>query len=169
MSSLLTDKVSNVLKPSKGLNLIITVGNTFRCDDGVGPFIFDKLKHIADLNIINAADRPENIVEDVIAQNPRRIIFIDAADFGKKPGTLDLIPSEHIPETTLSTHAIPLNVIAGLIKNETGCEVFFVGIQAKNFSLGEGLSAEVKNAAQAVISFIEGIYCSSLKERHKNA
>lgn len=154
MLSILTAKVKECLKMRKGLNLIVTVGNDMRMDDGVGSFIFSKLKSKKNLQIINAAYRPENIIEEVINMKPVYILFIDAADFGGCPGEVRVIDRVEIPSFTLSTHQIPLNLVADIIEAETRASVCMLGIQIKNAGFGEGLSEEVKKSAERIIRII---------------
>jgi len=61
-----------------------------------------------------------------------------------------LFDLEHLPMTTLSTHAFPLSWLASLLMKDTGCTVGFLGIQARSFELGAPLSAEVKTAVEEI-------------------
>jgi hydrogenase 3 maturation protease len=155
MLNSLTAETVQALKPSKRLKLIITVGNDMRSDDGVGPYIASKIKATTSLKIINAAYNPENIIDEVCDLNPDSITFIDAADFRGKPGEVELIDKEHIPESSLSTHMVPLKVVAQLIFSDTGAEILYLGIQPKSVEFGENLSEEVKNTADEIVSVIK--------------
>ncbi len=145
------------MPPASGVTLVITVGNSFRSDDGVGPYIAGGVKfpqnHIL---ILNAGDRPENIIDDAIVIEPKRTIIIDAADFNGIPGEMRLIPESAVPDVIHSTHSFPLNVVSRLIAEDTGSEIYFLGIQHKSMALGEGLSGEVCESAQKIIQIISG-------------
>jgi hydrogenase 3 maturation protease len=183
MSNLLAGNLTNLLTPQEfSHTLIITVGNCFRADDGVGPYIASGLRQSAKLSVIDAGSTPENIIDEVtklFAQHPalfdrpvrasaqhpalpdrpvrasvRRIIFIDAADFGGAPGESRLIDSEHIPEPSLSTHRVPLPVISRILYEDTQAKVYFIGIQPKSVEHKAELSEEVKSAADALIRHI---------------
>lgn len=158
MSNLLTADIIAALRPHSDRDLIITVGNSFRSDDGVGPYIASCLKTVSKAKIIDAGYTPENIIDDVIALAPKYIIIVDAANFGGHPGEGRIISEESIPETTLSTHSIPLNVIASIIKESTKAEILFIGIQPKTVMLGEGLTKEVKDSADKIIATINSTY-----------
>ena len=155
MSNILTADITKILNSVPGSNLIVTVGNSFRADDGVGPYIGENLKQVEGLKIIEAGINPENIVDEVIALAPQKIFIFDAADFGGKTGQVRLIPKESIPESSLSTHAIPLNVITELISSNINTTVYFIGIQPADVSMQEKLSAEVKESADAIILAIK--------------
>lgn len=96
MSDLSTE-VKATLKPGRGLTVILTVGNTLRRDDGVGPYISKKLVEGSSLKIIACETRPENFLEEVVRLKPGQIFVIDAADFGGLAGEVKIIPNEKIP------------------------------------------------------------------------
>ncbi|MCK4995079.1 MAG: hypothetical protein KAS13_08575, partial [Candidatus Omnitrophica bacterium] len=70
MSNILTVDITELLKSIPGSNLIITVGNSFRSDDGVGPYLGAKLKRMKGLKVITAGINPENIIDEVIDLKP---------------------------------------------------------------------------------------------------
>jgi len=149
---LLTADLKNLLQTAE---LIITVGNDLRSDDGLGPHIFKKCR-ISNIQcpIINAGNKPENIIEEAVSKKPKKVVIIDAADFGGEAGATRIIPNEHIPDTTLSTHAFPLKIIARVIEEDTKATVYFLGVQPKNVGWGEGLSPEVKKIVDEITSTI---------------
>jgi hydrogenase 3 maturation protease len=155
MSNILDADIIGILNINPDSDLVITVGNCFRSDDGAGPYIAAELAGLKQLKIIDAGYTPENIVEDVIAIAPQKMVVIDAADFKAQPGTVRLIDAGQINQSTLSTHSIPMNVITGIISESIETKVYFIGIQAKNLTMGEGLSDEVKQAADAIVERIK--------------
>ncbi|MBU1087672.1 MAG: hydrogenase 3 maturation endopeptidase HyCI [Candidatus Omnitrophica bacterium] len=155
MLNTLTADILELLKINPDSDLIVAVGNSFRTDDGVGPYIAQGLEQIKGLKLINAGYNPENIIEDVIKLAPQKILIIDAADFRGNFGQARIIPEDKIPQTTLSTHAIPLNVISGVISQSIKTAIYFIGIQPESVCLGEGLSAEVKKTADQIIEIIK--------------
>ncbi len=144
-----------MLKPAADLTVIICVGNILRSDDGAGPYIASYLNNSEKLAVIDAGYDPENFIEEAAKLKPGRIVIIDAADFGGDAGEVRVISEEDIPESSLSTHAIPLKVIYHILKEDTGSEIKFIGIQPKEVSYGERLSPEVKAAADKMIAKIK--------------
>ncbi|MFH1542678.1 MAG: hydrogenase 3 maturation endopeptidase HyCI [bacterium] len=132
-------------------DLIITIGNDLRSDDGLGPYI---AKNCQSSKILDAFDKPENIIEPAIARKPKSVLIIDAADFGGQVGEALLVKSENIPDTTLSTHTFPLKVIAKMIETDAQAEVKFLGVQPRSVELGETMSVEVKMVAEEIIGAI---------------
>ena len=138
--------------------LIITIGNSYRSDDGVGPYIARQInKYKKDFTILNAEDQPENIIDEATQLKPGKIVIIDAADFGGMPGEIRLIEKKDIPDTSLSTHSFSPNILATIIEEETGADVSFLGIQPKSVQLAEGFSEPVKRAAEKIISCIRSM------------
>lgn len=156
---MLTAELRDIFTPSKeGKLLVITVGNSLRSDDGVGTYIFDQIKKCKEnIIILNADNKPENIIDQVVQIKPQRVIIIDAADFGGRAGEIRLIRKNDIQNTSLSTHSFSLNIIARIIEEDTGAEVLFFGIQPRSVRLGEGLSKSVRKAAQKIISCMSSI------------
>lgn len=184
MSNLKTDNIESALTPlTQGRRLVITVGNSFRSDDGVGPFIADRLAaweadrgsrgaegETPPFDWIDAGQNPENIIDAAIEKKPDQLVVIDAADFGGRPGEARIIPEEHIPDSTLSTHMVPLNVITRIIADATGSETLFLGIQAVSFALGEGLSDPVRETAEQIVEQLTGgntATCENLRENQR--
>lgn len=151
----LSAKALNSLIFKPGLNIIIAVGNTLRSDDGVGPYIASCLKSNYRLKVIDAKDRPENVIDEVIDWRPSKVLIIDAADFKGLPGEIRIVKQDLIPENSLSTHAISLKVIAEIISQDSKAEVEFLGIQPRSVSLGEEISREVISAAGEIIEKIK--------------
>lgn len=154
MSNLLTADIIRLFYPQAKDTLIITVGNHLRSDDGVGPYIADCYKEKGSFTLIDAGFSPERIIEQAKELFPKKIIVIDAANFGGIPGESRIIPQETLEEVSLSTHTIPMSVIARLISEDTGAEVFFLGIQPKTVNFGEGLSPEVKKTADVIVKLL---------------
>ena len=65
-----------------------------------------------------------------------------------------LIEKKELPETCLSTHSFPPNILAAVIEEDTSADVFFLGIQPKSIQLSESLTEPVKEAARKIISCI---------------
>ncbi|TAN40957.1 MAG: hydrogenase 3 maturation endopeptidase HyCI [Nitrospirae bacterium] len=138
-----------------GVTLVITVGNGLRSDDGAGPYIAAKAAEPhPGVALLDAGDKPENVLDKAVSFKPARTIIIDAADFGGQPGDIRLLPEDAIPSNTLTTHTFPLPVVAKMIAEDTGSEIFFIGIQPKSMAFGEGLSDEVRAAADLIVQYI---------------
>lgn len=153
---MLTADVIELLKPaSSGTLLVITVGNRLRSDDGVGPYIAAQVKRPkTGIIILDAGERPEDIVGKAIEVKPERVVIIDAADFAGYLGEVRAIPEECMPENPLSTHRFPLRVISRLVTDDTGARVDFICIQPESVGFGEGLSDTVRASAEEIVMML---------------
>ncbi|MCE5311818.1 MAG: hydrogenase maturation peptidase HycI [Nitrospiraceae bacterium] len=137
--------------------LIVAVGNELRSDDGVGPYIATALisSNSANMVVINAGQRPEDAIYKACSLQPSKTVIIDAAMFNGAPGEARIIPEDMIPNSTLSTHSVPLSIVSRFIAQDTGRPVYFVGIQTEHMRFGEGLSHAVKQTADHIISMLQ--------------
>lgn len=132
------------------LLIILGVGNPLRGDDAVGLEILRRLRGRVPRNVrlIYGGTSPENFISKISRLRPSHVLIIDAAIFGGEPGETRLIPPEQVPDETISTHTIPISVLASLIQKETNAKVMLLGIEPKNLGLGEGMSQEVSRAIE---------------------
>ncbi|MFZ3254357.1 MAG: hydrogenase 3 maturation endopeptidase HyCI [Syntrophales bacterium] len=149
----MTADVIELLKPGPcGTLLVITVGNPLRSDDGVGPYIAAQAKKPKNgVIILDAGERPEDILWKAIEVRPERVVIIDAADFTGEPGEVRAIREEYMPENPISTHRFPLRVISWLVTEDTGARVDFICIQPESVGFGERLSDTVRSSAEEIV------------------
>ncbi len=148
MSGSLTDEVAAVLRrPQAGPLVLVTVGNPLRADDGAGPVLASLVRPTDGLIVHDAGSRPEEIPFLVEGQRPGRIVIVDAADFGGRPGEARVIPPDRVSDVTLSTHGLSPAAVCRLLARD-GTPVVFIGIQAACLAHQEGLSAEVERTVR---------------------
>jgi hydrogenase 3 maturation protease len=136
--------------------LLISLGNSLRSDDGVGPYLAQQLEKIPGVMIENAGDRPERAIDFVSNHRPQKIIFLDAADFGGRPGALRRIEtSELAAERSLSSHRLPLAALIDWIEAEYSARCLCLGIQAGSMQLGEELTPAVAETTAQMIEWFE--------------
>ncbi|MHB9058559.1 MAG: hydrogenase maturation protease [Bacillota bacterium] len=119
-----------------GPTAIVGVGNEDRGDDGFGPAVVALLdQELGDVKgpaapvvLIDAGIRPENCLEAVAAAGAARVLFVDAAATAHRPMTpshrtghprlIWLEPGELVG-TSVSSHRLPLPLVAALLRTET--------------------------------------------------
>jgi hydrogenase 3 maturation protease len=131
--------------------LVICIGNPQGGDDAVGPYIARKLKEL-NINVIDCGTTPENYTSVVKQINPKKLIIIDAADMGLKPGEIRIVPKEKIGVMTISTHGIPTSVLMNYFEKYIK-EVILIGIQPQNMS-GE-MTTKIKEKARFLVESIK--------------
>ena len=124
--------------------IFVGVGNRMRGDDAIGPVLIDLLKGQVS-HAVDAGNVPENYTSAVKRLKPEVIVFIDAVHFdGRPPGYARLLEIEDIEKRRISVHNFSLDVIMGYLKEETGADVFMIGVQPAVVSEVEGLSSGLK-------------------------
>lgn len=134
-------------------SLLITLGNSLRRDDGVGPYLAERLQNIPGLCLENVGDRPERSIDLVPQYRLRQLVFVDAADFAGEPGEVRLIDSDTLSSKCLSSHRLPLAAVIAWIEREFSVSCHCLGVQVADMSLGEGLSPEVAASAEKMIDW----------------
>ncbi len=143
------------------MNVLLGVGNESNGDDGIGVYIAKKFRH-KDWVAIDCATVPENYIGKIVRYNPKKIVIVDAADMGLKPGEIRRIPKEKVGKASFSTHSIPLSLFISHLKELTGASIYLIGIQPK--SLYGKMSEEVRRAAEKVIEYIKGDRVEEIEE-----
>jgi hydrogenase 3 maturation protease len=136
------------------VTLLITVGNSLRSDDAVGPYLADHLmlRHPG-YRLLHVGQQPESMLDDAPPLNPKKIIILDAAEFQGLPGEIRMLSPEEIPQNALGTHTLSLSTLALTLRQTLGAEVHFLGIQPVCFDWGETLSPAVQASADRLLNF----------------
>ncbi len=140
----------------KDKTVLAFIGSELRADDGLGPYIGNRLNLRKEgLKVINAFSVIENYVEDIISWAPQKLIIVDAAFFGGSAGEMRILPFEKLSSFKIvSTHSFPLEAILKIIKQDLpDLEIKVLGVQPHDVGYSEGLSPAVKRAADEILEF----------------
>ena len=137
---------------------IFGIGNILLSDDGVGVHAVHRL--------INDYEFPEN-VEIIdggtkgldllpLLENRDKVLFIDAANFKKEPGTIDTVVGDKIPaflSTKLSVHQIglPDMLFAAKWMEITPPEMCLIGIQPKSMDTTVEMTSVISEKMDALL------------------
>lgn len=136
--------------------VILGVGNELRGDDGIGLFLAGELeKELGNPEgiMIIKTQVPENFITPIMEFRPEKIIILDSADFGGRPGDFRVIKEGEILEFAVSTHNMPLTVFLKALEM-LRAEKILVGVQPKSLAFGSGLSKELREKAGDVLEFV---------------
>ncbi len=137
---------------------VLGVGNDLRTDDGIGLFIINNMSfEHPDLLIENVGSVPEAFARPIADFGAKRIIMVDAADMLKSPGHIELVTKDRIGGIAISTHRMPLSFLMTYLEQQTGGETILLGIQPKSIEFGEGLTPELEEVAQKIISTLDNL------------
>lgn len=124
--------------------LLMGIGHSLRGDDQAGLKLARRLIARGKEGVIEATDAPENHIGPVRAYHPEVILLADAAYFLRPRGPWDLLSRRELLEVPTSTHNISPAVVMEFLEEETGAEVFLLGINAENRGWGAGISPRVE-------------------------
>ena len=125
------------------------IGNRDGGDDGVGPYIADKLRD--EFTVLDCGVVPENYTSVVKKQNPENLIIIDAIEMGLSPGEIRIVPNEKIGVMHISTHGIPIPVLINYLSQNVK-NIVLIGVQPKKMS-GK-MSQQVIKGADLLIELL---------------
>lgn len=129
--------------------ILLGLGNPLGRDDAVGLRVAEALQGSEWLAI--PAEALENALGRVEREKPEKIVIVDAAEMGLPPGSIRCLPLSYPEKMLGSTHGLPLSFLLSLLKVK---EVMVIGIQPKEYGIGEGLSPEVAEAAQRLVRLL---------------
>ncbi len=142
-----------------GKTCLVGIGNNLRGDDGFGPFFIERLREKALLpeeNLMTVEDVPENYAFPISRMDVSCVVFVDAVILEAPPGTVVLGPLAALEEVgqIASTHKLSLHLTARVIE-ETGKNVYLLGVVPESMEFGRGLSPVVRRAATELLSLAE--------------
>ncbi len=139
--------------------VICGIGNENRADDAFGVVVAEKLRKTLrnpDVVVINCGEVPESYTGVIKKHEPDAVIFVDAIEFGGKPGEIVTADPEGTLGSAASTHSLPLRVIVQYLKAELkGCRFILVGCQPGSTALFGEMTEEVKKSAERLAGLIE--------------
>ncbi len=145
-------------KLSNSRTLVLTMGNTLKGDDAIGPLLYERLKGKIGTEIIDAGTVPENYIQTIIKKAPENLLIIDAIDFAAPAGEIRIFKPSQLNSLIISTHSLSPRVFVDMITNEIDIQVYLLGIQPLQIQIGRPLSAEVDKAAKQLISILTKIF-----------
>ena len=135
------------------------IGNELKCDDGVGPFIINKLKDLEDSNliIIDGQTVPENFTGKIRKEQPSHVILVDACLMGCKPGEFNIVGKDEFVNIGISTHSMSLSYFVKYLERDNDFNIIFVGIEPESMDYSDKPTKVVENASYDFINILRGI------------
>jgi hydrogenase maturation protease len=137
--------------------VIIGIGNLLLMDEGVGIHVIEELgKHKLpnNVNIFDGGTGGFKLID--LMSGAKRVIFIDAVETGKPPGTITTFKSVDVrtiyPKKRYSLHDTDLLEVIKMVEMlEFSPDIEIVGIQPKIIDYGTTLSQELKDSIPDLI------------------
>jgi hydrogenase maturation protease len=144
----------------KETTVVIGLGNLYMKDDGVGLRVAQSLKKMELGENVVVQEYPE--MDLTVIENFReasRVIVVDAVRGWKEPGTISklaFVPRKSDLSELPSLHSLELSDVLDLASSAgiLNCPVIVVGVEPKDDSLGNELTAEVEAALPKVIEAV---------------
>jgi hydrogenase 3 maturation protease len=135
--------------------VIIGIGNEFRGDDGIGPYITGKINSGENLKTFSINGRFEDYIDAIVKINPELIVVIDAANFEGEPGEFRRFSIDNLKENDIiSTHTMPVLFYLELLKDRLpAAEITIIGIKPQDISMGNKISGKVRDAGDKIALF----------------
>jgi hydrogenase maturation protease len=140
---------------------VFGIGNILLSDDGIGVHIISRLKEEYEfpenVELIDGGTKGLDLLP--IFENRDKVLFVDAANFNKEPGTIDIVTGDNIPaflSKKLSVHQIglPDMLFAARLMEITPPEMCLIGIQPKSMETSTELSDVVSGRMDALLEKI---------------
>ena len=141
--------------------IVLGIGNQLKCDDGIGPFIINKLKK-ADIEndrllLIDAETVPENFTGKIRKENPTHIMLIDACLMDSEPGDIRIVDYEDFANIGISTHSMSLSYFVKYLQQGNDFKIIFVGIEPESMDYSDSPTEIVERSALDFIDLLKGI------------
>ncbi|MBP7217062.1 MAG: hydrogenase 3 maturation endopeptidase HyCI [Candidatus Omnitrophica bacterium] len=141
------DALAHVRLHLKDKVVIVGIGNTLRCDDGIGPRLAQGIMGKVPFMVWDAGVSPENYLGRVIKENPDTILLVDAIDFGGQPGEVRVVEADELTASNLfSTHNVSLELAVRFLQEGCRADILMLMIQPASLAFGEKLTPAVESA-----------------------
>ncbi|MDP2940340.1 MAG: hydrogenase maturation protease [Candidatus Omnitrophota bacterium] len=129
----------------EGRTIIVGMGNTLRQDDGFGCCLAQKLKNKIRLKVLDVGSVLENFFGEIIKENPKTVLLIDALDSRNSVGELSLLNSEELKTSNFFlSHNISPSLLFDFLKENTNAKLYLLAIQPKAIGFGEEMTFKIK-------------------------
>jgi len=110
---------------------VVGIGDEFSPVDRLGMVAAQEIAklHLPGVTVFFAGTVPESMTGPLREYQPDHVLFLDSADMGAQPGTIDMIRPGRIKADLFSTHVLPLSVVMGYIEQDLKTSVTLLGIQ----------------------------------------
>lgn len=140
--------------------LLIGIGNRLRKDDAAGLMVISRLKRkkVKKAILMDCGTAPENFTGEIKRLKPTHIIFFDAVEMGKDPGTYAIINEDVICAGSISTHKQSLKILFRILKEGIpNVKIMLVGIQPKSLEFGKKLTRPVDRGVKSLVNNIVNV------------
>lgn len=140
--------------------VVIGIGNVLLMDEGIGVHTINELEKLdlpGNIEIYDGGTGGFKLID--LMHGAKRVIFIDAVDTGKVPGTITTFNPEDVrsiyQKKKYSLHDTDLMEVIKMIEMlDNPPEIEVVGIQPQKINYGTTLSKELRDAMPDIINTV---------------
>jgi len=144
---------------------LLGVGSEFRGDDVAGVLVAKSLASrikSRKFKVFLGQTAPENLTGEIRKFRPTHLLIVDAADIGKKAGSVTILCAKDITGAAFSTHRLPVKLIADYLSCAVSCDTIILGIHPESFMFGRMPSAKIRKVVKNISQILEEVICISL-------
>ena len=138
----------------RGRVALVGVGDARHGDDGAGPMIAGLLSKGGLAGVFDVGPTPEVETWRIREFAPETVLFIDAVDFGGRPGDVAFLEVDQLRISGFDTHRAPLSLTMRYLASELGAKCYVLGIQPKDVRLGASMCEEVESSVSSLARVI---------------
>lgn len=141
--------------PQDGRVAVLGIGNELRGDDAAGVQVARRLATLTApagerLLVLEGGAAPEAFTGSLRRFAPHLVLLVDVADWGRSPGSVDMLSWSETTGLSASTHTMPPSLLGAYLTQSLNCKLALIGIQPANLGLDEPLSPEVTRSIEQV-------------------
>ncbi|MEA4906933.1 MAG: hydrogenase 3 maturation endopeptidase HyCI [Anaerolineaceae bacterium] len=129
---------------------LVGMGNALNGDDAAGVLLVRQLQGRVDrpgqVLVLDTGVAPENYTGPLRRFAPHVIVMVDAVQMGAPPGEITWVDWAGVEGFSASTHTLPPSLFADYVRQELGCPVGLLGIQAAQVEFDRPVTPAVQQA-----------------------
>lgn len=146
---------------SSASRMVIGIGNGWRGDDGIGPYLAERIAELRleNTQVIEARGETAELLE--LWKGAGKVIVIDAVFSGDEPGSLtrydvmrDAIPRAVFSKDSTHDFGVVEAIELGKALNSLPRELILFGVEGRDFRAGQELSTNLKKRVPGIIDLI---------------
>lgn len=131
---------------------VLAVGSELRADDAAGLLVAKQIRKSLGksrrIKIFLGHTAPENLTGRIKEFKPSHLIIIDALEMSRSAGSIAVIELAKTDGLSVSTHKLPIRLIADYLFAAIACKTIIVGIQPQSLAFGGPVCGPVIKAVK---------------------
>lgn len=136
---------------------VLGLGYVDKADDGAGVHVANALKKTLPDYSHSEHDGVEGLVLEISERTgPGTVLFVDAGDMEAEPGTIGIVPRGQLKETEMSTHRVPVALMASILER-SGKSVSIIVVQPESLEFRGRVSPKVEESINLIVATLSDL------------